>query len=103
MVLPKLYKGQNKTFFFGDYQGTRIHQGLTKVFTVPTANMRAGNFRASLSRLPQHRFDPRSDMPTWANPLDLLVRGGSRPAIITPVIRADKSQFDCSVVRAISG
>ncbi len=28
VVLPKLYKGQNKTFFFGDYQGTRIRQGV---------------------------------------------------------------------------
>jgi hypothetical protein len=44
VVLPKLYNGRNKTFFFGDYQGTRIRQGLTKVFTVPTAAMRAGNF-----------------------------------------------------------
>ncbi len=44
VVLPKIYNGRNKTFFFGDYQGTRIRQGLTKVFTVPTAAMRAGNF-----------------------------------------------------------
>ena len=44
VVLPKLYNGRNKTFFFGDYQGTRIRQGLTKVFTVPTAAMQAGNF-----------------------------------------------------------
>ena len=44
MILPKIYNGRNKTFFFGDYQGTRIHQGLTKVFTVPTAAMQAGNF-----------------------------------------------------------
>jgi len=44
VILPKLYNGRNKTFFFGDYQGSRIHQGLTKVFTVPTAAMQAGNF-----------------------------------------------------------
>ncbi len=44
VVIPKLYNGRNKTFFFGDYQGTRIRQGLTKVETVPTAAMRAGNF-----------------------------------------------------------
>jgi hypothetical protein len=44
VVFPKVYNGRNKTFFFGDYQGTRIHQGLTKVFTVPTAAMQAGNF-----------------------------------------------------------
>jgi hypothetical protein len=29
VVIPKLYNGKNKTFFFVDYQGTRIRQGVT--------------------------------------------------------------------------
>ena len=59
VILPKLYNGRNKTFFFGDYQGTRIHQGLTKVFTVPTAAMQAGNF-SGIATI----YDPESTIPS---------------------------------------
>jgi Carboxypeptidase regulatory-like domain/TonB-dependent Receptor Plug Domain len=36
IVIPKLYDGRNRTFFFGDYQGSRIAQGKTYTSTVPT-------------------------------------------------------------------
>ena len=36
VYIPKLYDGRNRTFFFADYQGTRIRKGLTRIFTVPT-------------------------------------------------------------------
>jgi hypothetical protein len=36
VVIPKIYNGRNRTFFFGDYQGTRIAQGRTYTTTVPT-------------------------------------------------------------------
>ncbi len=35
---------KNRTFFFGDYQGTRINSGLTFNDIVPTDAMKAGNF-----------------------------------------------------------
>jgi len=38
VVIPNVYDGRNKTFFFADYQGTRIRQGQTYVNTVPTAD-----------------------------------------------------------------
>ena len=34
---------QNKSFFFGDYQGTRSAQGGSVLLTVPTAAARAGD------------------------------------------------------------
>src|SRR5213080_477123 len=34
--IPHLYNGKNKTFFFGDYQGTRIRQGTPYLKGVPT-------------------------------------------------------------------
>jgi hypothetical protein len=37
VVIPHVYDGRNKTFFFADYQGTRIRQGQTHTNTVPTA------------------------------------------------------------------
>jgi hypothetical protein len=35
---------KGKTFFFGDYEGTRLLQGITYTSTVPTLAMRQGNF-----------------------------------------------------------
>ena len=44
VYLPKLYNGRNRTFWFANYQGTRIRKGLTRLFTVPTSAMRGGDF-----------------------------------------------------------
>src|SRR5438093_4521753 len=45
---------RNRTFWFGDYEGSRIRQGQTFVLTVPTGRMREGDF-AELGRT---IFDP---------------------------------------------
>ena len=42
--IPKLYNGRGKTFFFFDYQGTRIAQDASKVSTVPTTAESASGF-----------------------------------------------------------
>jgi hypothetical protein len=44
VTVPKLYSGQNRTFFFGNYEGVRQRQAVTFVSTVPTALQRAGDF-----------------------------------------------------------
>jgi hypothetical protein len=44
VVLPKIYNGKSKTFFFVDYQGTRQPGGVTDTTSVPTAAMRQGIF-----------------------------------------------------------
>lgn len=44
VVIPKLYDGHNRTFFFGDYQGTRIAQGRTYTTTVPTVAERNSGY-----------------------------------------------------------
>ncbi len=44
VVIPKLYDGRNKTFFMGAYEGVRAEALSTPFNTVPTAQMRAGNF-----------------------------------------------------------
>lgn len=38
---------KNKTFFFGDYQGLRVHTASTSIITEPTPAMRSGDFSAS--------------------------------------------------------
>jgi hypothetical protein len=42
VVLPGIYNGRNKTFYFGQYQGFRQVLGTTQVFPVPTAQERQG-------------------------------------------------------------
>ena len=42
MVLPKIYDGRGKTYYFGEYQGFRQVLGTTQVFPVPTAAERQG-------------------------------------------------------------
>jgi len=50
VVIPKLYNGKNKTFFFMGYQGTRIRNiGNTASSTVPTAAELNGDFSAFLN------------------------------------------------------
>jgi Carboxypeptidase regulatory-like domain len=44
VVLPKIYNGKSKTFFFADYQGTRQPGSVTDTTSVPTAAMRQGIF-----------------------------------------------------------
>ncbi len=42
VVLPHLYNGRDRTFYFGQYQGFRQVLGTTQVFPVPTAAERQG-------------------------------------------------------------
>ena len=42
--IPKVFNGKNRTFFFFDYQGTRIRTGQTFLATVPPDSWRTGNF-----------------------------------------------------------
>ena len=63
---------RNRTFVFGDYEGRRVREGITRVTNVPTALERSGDFsRSSLyaidpftqqpfpgNAIPQNRLDP---------------------------------------------
>ena len=42
VVLPHVYNGRSRTFYFGEYQGFRQLLGTTQVLAVPTAAERAG-------------------------------------------------------------
>jgi hypothetical protein len=44
IYIPKLYNGKNRTFFFFNYEGTRIRQAVNRVSSVPTAPMKLGDF-----------------------------------------------------------
>jgi Carboxypeptidase regulatory-like domain len=46
LVIPKVYDGRDKTFWFFSWEGFRLRQGQTFTTTVPTTAERAGNFSA---------------------------------------------------------
>jgi Carboxypeptidase regulatory-like domain/TonB dependent receptor len=54
VIIPKLYNGKNKTFFFVDYEGFRLRQGQSYTETVPTVAQRNGD----LSTLAGQIYDP---------------------------------------------
>ena len=54
ILLPKIYDGRNRTFFFANYEGMRERQGNTVSRTSPTAAMLGGDFSAIANTL----YDP---------------------------------------------
>src|SRR5579883_2100294 len=58
VIIPKLYNGKNKTFFFVNYEGFRLRQGASYTETVPTAQERTGDLSALASSLGVNIYDP---------------------------------------------
>ena len=48
LVIPKIYNGGNKTFFFASYTGLRSNDPYDAFSTVPTLDQRNGNFSKTL-------------------------------------------------------
>jgi Carboxypeptidase regulatory-like domain len=60
---------KNRTFFFVDYEGGRIRQGVSFVSTVPTAKMRGGDFSEAGAMLyDPYTTDPNSAQRQLLNP-----------------------------------
>lgn len=70
VVLPKLYTGKNKTFFFFDYEGLRVRAAQTATYTLPTALQRQGDFSQTYAASGQEMiiYDPFSTTPDPQNP-----------------------------------
>lgn len=63
VILPKLYNGKDRTFFFTSYEGFRFHQAIDYFRSVPTALERRGDFSRSVAQVaaafvPVQIFDP---------------------------------------------
>jgi len=114
---------QDRTFFFGDYQGSRIVQGQTRLSTVPSELMRQGNF-SEINRViydpltgqpfpgnivPQDRWDPAA-----RNILEQLYPASNTAGrigttgqpidnyLITPDLEREDDQFDVKVDHNVS-
>ncbi|HYA18493.1 MAG TPA: TonB-dependent receptor, partial [Bryobacteraceae bacterium] len=64
VILPKIYNGHNKTFFFGDYEGLRLPKQTVVAENVPTLAMRQGI-------LPSTVIDPTNGNPFPNNTIPL--------------------------------
>jgi outer membrane receptor protein involved in Fe transport len=64
VVIPKIYNGRNRTFFFLGYQGFRFRRSSQTLFRVPTE----ANLAGDLSDEPRQIFDPFSTRPDPARP-----------------------------------
>lgn len=81
VVLPKIYNGHNRTFFFLDYYGLRELKGLTFINSVPTAAQRIGDFSGLV--------DSKGELIRIYNPFSTVGKTRSRfmciPGSMTPV------------------
>ena len=65
ILLPKLYDGRNRSFFFVGYEGYRYINYADQIFTVPTESQRAGDFSSTFAanRSLMTIYDPGSTRP----------------------------------------
>ena len=91
IVLPKIYNGRDKTFFFGDYEGLRQRQGNTATGTVPTLAERNSGFT---------NFADMVSLNTGNNKADALGRVFPLGTILDP---ATTRQIPASGVDPVTG
>ena len=86
IVIPKLYDGKNRSFFFYSYEYFREYQDLTFTATMPNAMYQAGNFGA-ISPIGAN-FDTTLGVPSAAIATDGLGRNVFANAIYDPLSRS---------------
>src|SRR5579884_3778572 len=105
VVIPGLYNGRNKTFYFGEYQGFRQVLGTTQVFPVPTAAERQGidttAFPGDTLLVP---VDPRARKLINRYPLPNDPEGpyGARTYATSSKVSTDADQFSVRVDHRLS-
>ncbi|MCU1324107.1 MAG: hypothetical protein JWM43_3756 [Acidobacteriaceae bacterium] len=58
VVVPHLYDGHKRTFFFGAFSGTQVRSTNPTIGTVPTTLMRSGNFSEGYAAYGAEIYDP---------------------------------------------
>lgn len=113
LLIPKLYNGRNRTFFFGNYEGMRQRAGQVFNSIVPTNAQRAGDFSAAGlnalydpttgvpfpgNKIPANRFSSQAQF--FANYIP-APNSGNR-AIFAPSQALDQDQFTARVDQTIT-
>ena len=102
---------KNKTFFFADWQGTRLRTGITRFSTVPTLSQRQGIFTSTIydpattprvpfanNTIPVTRFDPIAKQVLALYPTPNLP-GTANNFVRTAVEPDNQDQFDVRLDR----
>jgi hypothetical protein len=102
---------KNRTFFFVDWQGTRLRTGIPRISTVPTLAQRSGAFSTPIydpstparlpfanNRIPSDRIDPIAALVLARYPAPNL-RGTANNYIRTGVEPDNQDQFDTRLDR----
>lgn len=107
---------RNRSFFFADYEGTRIRQGITRVTNVPTQLERRGDFSQSLLPAPidpftQHPFPGGRIPEERIHPVGLAIAAlypqpnrnvSFQNFVSSPDLRDRNDHFDARVDHALS-
>jgi len=105
IVIPGIYNGRDRTFYFGEYQGFRQVLGTTQVFPVPTAEERRGidtaTFPGDTLSVP---VDPRivPILDKYPLPNDLTGPYGARTYAASSKVSTRTDQFSIRVDHRIS-
>jgi Carboxypeptidase regulatory-like domain len=89
VLIPHLYNGHNKTFFFFDYEGNRRRTSEAEQYTVPTALERTGNLSELASTLP----GGASGHPVLTNPFTMQPYPNLTIPTISPFATALLNQY----------
>ncbi len=105
VVLPHLYDGRNRTFYFGQYQGFRQVLGTTQVLPVPTAEERQGldstAFAGDVLTVPVNS-QIQSVLARYPMPNDPSGSYGARTYATSSKVTTDSDQFSIRVDHRIS-
>jgi hypothetical protein len=105
LVLPRIYDGRGKTFYFAEYQGFRQVLGTTQVFPVPTAAERQGvdttTFPGDTLNVPVNpAIAPL--LARYPLPNDPLGAFGARTYAASSKVATDTDQFSVRIDHRIS-
>ena len=97
--IPRLHRGNEKTFFFFNYEGLRQSSPYFNTSTVPSATFRSGDFSASKIVV----YDPRTNAPFFGNkiPADRIDPAAAKILGVLPLPNSPGS-FDAANGRAVN-
>lgn len=86
MVLPHVFNGKDRLFFFADYEGKRVRQAQTFLSSVPTAAFRSGNFSSLLPKtiVTDPRSNPKLPLPGNVMPPSAIDPVSAKMAALYP-------------------
>src|SRR5262249_38082047 len=90
VLLPKLYNGHNRTFFFANFEGLRQRSQGNLTNTVPTELQRSGDFSKTINSAGAlvNIYDPTTTAPSGAGFVRTVFPGNVIPASrLDPVAR----------------